>query len=264
VYDGVSKIFRTDTVKTIKLTIRPIGHYHPRSSFLTHVYTRPIISSIFGTLPGSRFLLVSSTLDDLVLISSVVSNRRPFSFNLIFGNRKKSQGDKPGEYGGWGDDSHFVLGDDGSVRRGAVMAKQPGLFSPKFGTTSSHVFTQSLQNFAVEPGIHSLACWHKFFVLPKLLYRWRHQSRIFCIPPHINLGYMKTGISGFKTPFVSLIPNSVFLWFVAFERQHRFCETGGCLTTTRTIRTKVLTFSQVNFNLTLAILLCCMFYNEKL
>ena len=64
-----------------------------------------------------------------------------------------------------GDDSHFVfgqklLGEDESVRRGVVMAKQPGLFSPK----SSHVFTQTPQNFAVELGIHSLACWEKFFV----------------------------------------------------------------------------------------------------
>jgi hypothetical protein len=54
-----------------------------------------------------------------------------------------------------GDDSHFVfhqklLGEDGSVRRGAVMVKQPGLFSPKFGTKSSHVFMQSPQNVAVE------------------------------------------------------------------------------------------------------------------
>ena len=68
-----------------------------------------------------------------------------------------------------GDDSHFVfrqklVGEDGSVRRGIVMAKQAGLFSPKFGATSSHVFTQSPQNVAVEPGIHSLVCWDKFFV----------------------------------------------------------------------------------------------------
>jgi hypothetical protein len=35
--------------------------------------------------------------------------------------------------------------------------KQPGLFSPKFGATSLHVFTLSPQNFAVEPEIHSLA-----------------------------------------------------------------------------------------------------------
>jgi hypothetical protein len=45
-----------------------------------------------------------------------------------------------------GNDSHFVfrqkmLGEDGSVRRGVVMVKQTGLFSPNFGATSSHVFT---------------------------------------------------------------------------------------------------------------------------
>jgi hypothetical protein len=87
-----------------------------------------------------------------------------------------------------GDDSHFVsrqklLGGDGSVRRAVVMVKQSGLFPPKFGATSSHVFTQSPQNVAVEPGIHSLACWHRCFALPQLLYRWRHQSGIFLIAP---------------------------------------------------------------------------------
>jgi hypothetical protein len=74
------------------------------------------------------------------------------------------------------DDSHFVflqklLGEDVSVRRGVVVVKQPGLFSPKFGATSSHVFTQSPQNIAVEPGINSLACWDRCFALPQLLYR---------------------------------------------------------------------------------------------
>ena len=54
-----------------------------------------------------------------------------------------------------GDDSHFLfrqklLGEDGSVRGGVVMAKQTGLFLPKFGATSSHVFKQSPQNFAVD------------------------------------------------------------------------------------------------------------------
>jgi hypothetical protein len=44
------------------------------------------------------------------------------------------------------------------VRRGVVMVKQPGLFLPKFGAATSHVFTLSPQNMAVEPGIHSLAC----------------------------------------------------------------------------------------------------------
>ena len=57
-----------------------------------------------------------------------------------------------------------LVGEDGSVRRGVVMVKQPGLFSPKLGAMSSHVFMQLPQNFALEPGIHSLACWDKFFV----------------------------------------------------------------------------------------------------
>ena len=80
----------------------------------------------------------------------MVSNWRPFSFNFIFGNRKKSQVAKLGEYGGWGDNSNFVfhqkrVGEDGSVRWGIVMKKQPGLFSPKLGAMSSHFFTQSPQ-----------------------------------------------------------------------------------------------------------------------
>jgi hypothetical protein len=128
---------------------------------------------------------------DSACISSFVSNRRPFSFNLIFGNSKKSQGAKSGEYGGVGDDSHLlfrqkVLGDNGSMRRGFVMANQPGLFSSKFGATSSHVFTQSPQNVVLKPGIHSLACWDRCFALPQLLYRWRHQFGIFWIPPRMT------------------------------------------------------------------------------
>jgi hypothetical protein len=58
-----------------------------------------------------------------------------------------------------GNDSHFVfhqkmLGEDGIMRRGVVMLKQPGLFSPKFWAKCSHVFKQSPQNIAIEPGIH--------------------------------------------------------------------------------------------------------------
>jgi hypothetical protein len=61
-----------------------------------------------------------------------------------------------------GYNNHFyirqkLLGEDGSVRRGVVMMKQPGLFSSNFGATSSRVFIQSPQNVAVEPEIHSLA-----------------------------------------------------------------------------------------------------------
>ena len=68
-----------------------------------------------------------------------------------------------------GDKNNFVfrqklVGEDGSVRLAFVVVKQPCLFSPKLGAMSSHFFKQSPQNFAVEPGIHSLACWDKFFV----------------------------------------------------------------------------------------------------
>jgi hypothetical protein len=73
------------------------------------------------------------------------------------------------------------LEEDGSVRRGVVMVNQPGLFSPKFGATRSHVFTQSPQNIAVEPRIHSLVCWDRCFALPQL-----HQSGIFWIPLRIG------------------------------------------------------------------------------
>jgi hypothetical protein len=85
-----------------------------------------------------------------------------------------------------GDDSHFLLNQKlldvfGSVSRGVVMMKQPGLFSLKFGATSSHVFTHSPQNIAVKSRIHSLACWDECFALPQLPCRWRHQSGIFWI-----------------------------------------------------------------------------------
>jgi hypothetical protein len=52
----VSKIFRTDAVKIIKFTIRPIGPHRPGSSSLPHVDTGPTVSSIFGMLPGTPFL----------------------------------------------------------------------------------------------------------------------------------------------------------------------------------------------------------------
>jgi hypothetical protein len=67
------------------------------------------------------------------------------------------------------DDSHFLfqqklLGEDRSLREGIIMVKRSGLFTPNFTVTSSHIFTKSLQNITVEPGIHSLACSDKFFV----------------------------------------------------------------------------------------------------
>ena len=68
-----------------------------------------------------------------------------------------------------GDNSNFVfsqklLGEDGNVSQYVVMVKQPSVFSPKLGTMSSHFFTQSPQNLAVELGIHSLTSWDKFFM----------------------------------------------------------------------------------------------------
>ena len=50
------------------------------------------------------------------------------------------------------------------MRPGVVMVKQPDVFSPKLGSMSSHFFTQSKQNFAVEPVIHSSVCWDTFFL----------------------------------------------------------------------------------------------------
>jgi hypothetical protein len=128
---------------------------------------------------------VSSAVCDLAWTSSAVSNRNHFSFSLIFVNRKKSQGAISGVCGGWGmgDGSNLVfhqklLGEDGSMRW-SIMVKQPGLFFPKFGLTSFLIFMQSPQNFAVESGIRSLACWDRGFALPQMLYRWWHQSGIF-------------------------------------------------------------------------------------
>jgi hypothetical protein len=96
---SVSKILRTDAVKIIKLTIRPISHHHPWSSSLPHVDTDPTISSIFGTLPGRPFLWECQAV-------SVVRPGSPqwhrFCCYFIFGNRKKSQSVKAVEYHGWG------------------------------------------------------------------------------------------------------------------------------------------------------------------
>ena len=102
IYKVVSKIFRTDAVKIVKLTIRPIGRHQPRSSSLLHIDTSPTFSSISGMLPGSPLLSECQALCDSAWIYSMVSNQRPLSFNFSFGNRKKSQGAKTGEYGGWG------------------------------------------------------------------------------------------------------------------------------------------------------------------
>jgi hypothetical protein len=100
-YKGGSKIFETEAVKIVKLTIRPIGHRHPRSSSLPHVDTCPTVSSIFGALPGSPFLSELQALSAIRPVSPQWYQTGVLSA-FIFENRKKSQGGKSGEYSGWG------------------------------------------------------------------------------------------------------------------------------------------------------------------
>jgi hypothetical protein len=80
-YEGLSKIFRTDAVKIIKLTTRPIGRHHPRSNSLPHVDTGPTVSSIFGTLPGRPFLSECQALWFGLDLLNVI---KPASFQLQF------------------------------------------------------------------------------------------------------------------------------------------------------------------------------------
>ena len=188
---GRSKSFRMDVVKIVKLTIRPIGRRHPRSSSLPHVDTSPTISIVFGKVPGSTLLSECEAVSAIRPGSPQRYQTGVLSASISVLEIGRSHRCQIRGVRWVGDNSNFVfrhelVGDDGSVRRGVVMVKQPGLFSPKLGTMSSQVFTQSLQNFAVEPGIHSLACWKKFFVHNPLLYKWRHQSGIFWIAPRIG------------------------------------------------------------------------------
>jgi hypothetical protein len=83
VYMVVSKILRTDAVKIIKLTIRPIGrHHHPRSSSLLHVDIGPTVSSIFRTLPGSPFLSECQAFSAIRV--DLLNGIKPASFQLQF------------------------------------------------------------------------------------------------------------------------------------------------------------------------------------
>jgi hypothetical protein len=133
-----------------------------------------------------------------------------------------------------GADRHFVfrqkmLGEGGSVRWGVVMVKQSGLFSPKFGATSSHVFMQSPQNFAVEPGVHSLACWDRCFALPQLLYRWRYQSGIFCIPPRISAACIERILVKFDIGYCMVIVEKCHIWLKSVKN-FTYCNNGRRVT----------------------------------
>jgi hypothetical protein len=114
--------------------------------------------------------------------------------------------------GGWQPLKVFrqkLLDEDGSVWRGVVLVKQPGLFSPKFGAASSHVFTQSPQDVAVEPGIHSLACLDQCFALPQLLYRWGHQSGLLWIRPRIWRDFLSSFLKKFRAVYTLSTPSNM-------------------------------------------------------
>jgi hypothetical protein len=143
-YEGESKIFWNDTLKIIKLTIRPIGHHHSRSSSLPHVDTGPTISFILGMLPGSPFLLKCKAVSAIRLRYHQWYQTGILSASVSFleiGRRHRV----PIQRSAWvRDNSHLVfhqklLDEDRSVRR-VVLVKQPDLFSPKFGAMSSHVW----------------------------------------------------------------------------------------------------------------------------
>ena len=78
---------------------------------------------------------------------------------------KKSQGAKSGEYGGWGITAILFFVRNLWVRTKCETGHCHGEAArsdlAKFG---GNFFTQSPQNFAVEPGTHSSACWDKFFM----------------------------------------------------------------------------------------------------
>jgi hypothetical protein len=128
---------------------------------------------------------MSGTLCDSAWIFSVVSNRRPFRFKFICGNRKKSHGAKSGEYGGWGMTATFYFARNCWVRtecetgccRGeairSVLAKVRSDVLAGFHAVAAkrRSRTRNLQ----------FGLLRTVFALPQLLCRWRHQSGIFWI-----------------------------------------------------------------------------------
>ena len=101
-YKVVSKIFETDAVKIV--TIRPIGHRHPRGNSLPHVDTGPTVSSIFGTLPGSPFLSECQALSAIWPASPQWYQTSVHSASILFleigrSHRVPNQGSTVG--GGW-------------------------------------------------------------------------------------------------------------------------------------------------------------------
>ena len=77
---------------SITFKVPPFARVQQSQRFC-HAWKHPL-KSLFG--------IVSSTRCVSYWISSVVSNLRPFIRSFSLGKRKKSQGARSGEYGGWG------------------------------------------------------------------------------------------------------------------------------------------------------------------
>jgi len=100
--EGWSKIFLTDAVKNHKTYHKTYRSPSPSKQFPPACRHRSHRLPHFWKAFWKSFSVrVSSTFCVSAWISSMVSNRHPFSFNFILRNRKKSQGAKSGDYGGW-------------------------------------------------------------------------------------------------------------------------------------------------------------------
>ena len=85
-YMGWSKIFRTDAVKIVKLTIRHIGRRHPWISSFPHVDTGPTILEHF-----LEVLFCQSVKHSLWFGLDLLNGIKPASFQLQFQFRKEEE-----------------------------------------------------------------------------------------------------------------------------------------------------------------------------
>jgi hypothetical protein len=93
---------RTEAVKIINLTTRPIGHHHHRSCFFPHVDTGSTVSSIFRTLLGNPFLSKCQALSVIRPGSPQWYQTGVLSSSISFLKIEMSQGAKSRGYGVWG------------------------------------------------------------------------------------------------------------------------------------------------------------------
>ena len=102
-YNDVFKSSRTVLVKRSLPTLDFRFLNHLQSTPLLHEFSGPSFYAMLVSIPASPFFgIMSSTRCDSYWISSIVSNLRPFIRSFSLGKRKKSQGARSGECGGWG------------------------------------------------------------------------------------------------------------------------------------------------------------------